>query len=418
LYSFGKHASLGATDDGTMLSLESLAISSGLSAVPEHASYIRYFAGDPHYANTLVRSALESSVTTDVQRRAQVLGISQYMIVYLAALQAMNEAVGSCKSTGDDRSGDAAVNWDHAAALIIGHLEGSAKSGSTEGRLIWALSKNHCSEFGTCSVEENSSTRTNDKITTNLYIGRGAVLDGSCDELRQATDELSSLLLAPIFQGLFSATSKLAQRNEMDKEMVQSEAYVFAQVLLPLIDDTNQKYAKTIRDNYPLEGRALRSGIVPVANALIHVMNELNVPCQYVGSNTQIDACSGQVSKTKKNSMISGIIVGAVTLAALAFFIIRFRSKRNAKNVHAPVFTVSKGELNHHSEFLCSRTEEPSSPRPGSSDGETDLMHDACDAIVEEEVMGVTQDAILNVYDTDAEYVRAIAAALNDKQIV
>ena len=416
LYSFGKHATLGVSEGtaGTSLSLESLATSSGLSVVPEQANYISYFAGDPQYADTLVRSALESSITTDSQRRVQVLGISQYMIVFLATLESMYTAVGSCKSTGDDRNGSAALHWDRAAAFIIGHLEGANEGGSSDGRMIWGLSKRLCSEFGTCSDEEMSSTRTNDKITTYLYSGRGAVLDGSCEELGKVTAELSALLVAPIFQGLFSATTRLEQSD--DKEAQQAEAYAYAQVLLPLISKVDPNIAKTIRNNYPLEGTALRNGLSTVVNALTSAMNALNIPCQYVGSNSEIDSCSGSASPPQKAGRIIGCIAGSLIVAVAIYWYMR-RSRRKAVE-KAPVFMINKGgELNHHSDLICSRTETPASPK--SSDSETE-MHDASDAMVEDEDMGVVQATIRKVDDTDADYVRAIATASvhGDAQIV
>jgi hypothetical protein len=418
LYSFGKHATLGASEGtaGTSLSLESLASSSGLSVVPEQASYISYFSGDPKYADTKVRSALESSIMTDNQRRAQVLGISQYMIVFMATLESMYTAVESCISTGDSRDGAAALHWDRAAALMIGHLEGSSEGGSSDGRMIWGLSKKLCKEFGTCSEEEATSTRANDKITTYLYSGRGAVLDGSCEELRKVTGELSTLLVAPIFQSLFSVTTQLVQADNKDKEGLQTEAYVYSLLLLPLISKVDTNAAKTIQNNYPLEGSALRNGIVTTANALISAMNALNISCQYVGANMDIDSCTGSVSSHKTGSTI-GWIVGSLVLAAAVFFFYYRRSRRKTLK-SAPIFTVSKeGEFNHHSELICSRTE-PLTCSPRSSDSETDL-HDASDAMDEDEGMGVTQTAIRKVDDTDADYVRAIATALNcEAQIV
>jgi hypothetical protein len=418
LYSFGKHATLG-TSGGTAetsLSLESLATSSGLSVVPEQASYIGYFSGDPNYADTKVRSALESLILTDNQRRAQVLGVSQYMIVFVATLESMYTAVESCVSAGDSRDGSAALHWDRAAAFIIGHLEGSSEGGSSDGRMIWGLSKKLCKEFGTCSDEEATSTRTNDRITTYLYSGRGAVLDGSCDELQKVAGELSTLLVAPIFQALFSTTTQLVQSDSKDKEALQTEAYVYAIMLLPLISKVDPNVAKTIQDNYPLEGTALRNGLVTTANALISAMGALSIPCQYVGANMDIDSCTGSVSSHQTGRII-GWIVGSLALAAAVYLFYYRRARRKAVE-SAPVFTLSKeGELNHHSELICSRTE-PLTSSPRSSDSETEL-HDASDAMEEDEGMGLAQTAIRKVDDGDAEYVLAIATALNgEAQIV
>jgi hypothetical protein len=425
LYSFGKHASLNGTSDDTSVSLSDLATSDDRSIVPEYESYVQFYNGDPKFANALVHAALDSSGTSAVQRRVQVVGISQYMIVYVSILQAMHRAIESCQTNGDSRKGLAVVSWDRAAALIIGHLEGSEEGGSNEGQFFWALSKRFCREFRTCSDEEKSSTRTNDKITTYLFIGRSAVLDGGCDELNSVTSEISSLLLAPIFQGLLSAASKLSQRNGDDLELVQTEAYVFAQVVLPLIDvDKNEGSFRTIQDSFPLSGKVIRHGFRNTVAALINAMNDLGVKCQYVGSSSEIDACSGQTSQ-KKSGIISGVVVGMVTIALIALFVILRRKLRAKRNINsAPTFKISNGEFNHHSELVgCTRTEQPrimsaSSQRGESCSSDTDLMNDASDAMVEEEEMGVTQEAITKVDENDEEYVLAIAAALHDRSVV
>jgi hypothetical protein len=433
LYLFGKHASLGSSSDDVSISLADLATSVNRSKVPEYSSYVRYFSSDSQYANTLVRSALDSSGRTDLQRRVQVLGISMYMITYVSILQAMQEAREACLSTGEvQRNGVSITRWDQAAALIIGYLEGAKKGGSSEGRFFWSLSKRYCTEFNTCSVEETSSSRINDKITTYLFTGRSAVLDGSCDELDTTANDTSSLLLAAIFQGLFSAANKLSQRNTENKEEIQSEAFIYAQILVPLIMGKDENTANTIKDNFPFQGQALRQGLNPVVSALINSMSTLGVKCQYVGSSKEIDTCSGQTSQDLSPGAISGLIVGMITITAIALFILvqykRRVTKRRNQNT-APVFTVSKGELNHHSDIAYTRTEQPVcapssftsiTQRAGDTNSSSDtyLMFDASDAMVEEEGMGVTQDAIMKVDECDEEYVRAVAAVLHDTPVV
>lgn len=424
LYLFGKHASHNGTSDDASLSLSDLATSDGRSIAPEYERYVRFFNGDPKFTSALVRAALDSSGTTEVQRRVQVVGISQYMIMYISIVQSMHEAIELCQSAGDARGGLAVVRWDRAAALIIGHLEGFKEGGSLEGRLLWSLSKRFCSEFDTCSDEEVSSTRTNDRITTYLFNGLGAVLQGSCDELNSVTSEISSLLLAPIFQGLLSSASKMSRGTSDNQELTQTEAYVFAQVVLPLINsDTNEENVRTIEEGFPLSGKALRHGFGNTVSALVASMNDLGVKCQYVGSNNEIDSCSGQVSK-KKSVVVSGVIVGMITLALLSLYVI-LRRKRMLKRSQnsAPIFKLSNGEFNHHSELVSVSKEQPrgmpfSSQRGESHSSDTDLMNDASDAMVEEEEMGIMQEAITKVDDSDEEYVRAIAAALHDKSVV
>lgn len=403
LYSYGKHATMGAIADGTALSLADLATTSGRSVVPEFDAFKRYYGNNGKYADTMVQGALvQSSTMTATQRRVVVTGASQYMIMYMAALQAMHEAIGTCVSSGTDRGSSSAKSWDRVAALIIGHLEGINDGGSTQGLLLWALSKKYCNEFGTCSKYNGVATMTNDKIATLLYSGRGAVLSGSCDELRKATNSLAPLLLVPLLQASLSSTITLAQGSSKDTELIQAEAYVYAQALLPLIANIDQSSADTIKTNFPLQGQAIRDGVKTVASAFTKVIAGLNVKCEDIGSNSEINSCTGEVnskSSTQKLFMSIGIILGIVTLFGM-LVLFRARRRKNVLPENAPIFLVPKGELNHTSELLCARTEESNSPRV-SDDEEADHLNDACSAMEDDPE------------DVNDEYVRAIESALN-----
>jgi hypothetical protein len=286
-------------------------------------------------------------------------------------------------------------------------LQGSNEGGSDDGLLLWALSKHHCAEFKTCSGEGGLSSKNNDKIATLLYTGRGGLSGGSCDELRKTTNSLTPLLLVPLIQALLSSSLRLTRKSLVEKEAIQVEAYVYAQALLPLIENVNSKAATTIQNNFPMGGQPVRDGAAAVASAFSSVLSGLGVNCADVGISNEVDACTGRVSLSRTTRlMISvGVILGIVTLFGIVV-LLRMR-KRTRKREDDPVFIKSKGELNHTSELLCARTDETASPR--DSDEETDRLNDACDAMENDPSHG-----------DDDEYVRAIENALlsDNKHIV
>jgi len=404
LYSFGKHVSLGSNGDGTALSLEHLATDSERTSAPQFEAYLSYFDNNDKYADTIVRGALSrSSGMSSIQRRAVVVGASRYLIMYMASLQAMYDAIGSCSSTDATRQSTTGTSWDMAAAMVIGSLEGTGMGGSEEGLLLWGLSKQFCDEFRTCSEETDGSSETNDKVATLFYSGRGAILSGSCDDLEEAANELAPLLQVPLLQASFSAVITLTEHNPgKNKEEVQAEAYVYSQALLPLIDVARPQSARIIAENLPLQGSPLIDGVRAVVEAFADSLSSLGVDCEDVGASEYVDACSGSTSsnKAKKLGWSLGIILPTIAVVGI-FLLLRSRRKNLPEN--KPVFITPKdGELNHTSDVLISRTAGSS---PGSSDAEDEHqdLNDADDPMEESE------------NSTDPAYVKSVEEELTKK---
>lgn len=355
LYSYGKHATTGTDDGRSALSLSSLATSSGRSNVPEFDAYKRYYDGDEKYADTIIRGALAASFLGPAARRMIVVRASQYMVMFMAALQAMHESIAVCTSGGQARDMSASQSWDRAAAFIIGHMEGTDEGGSGEGRLLWGLAKEQCNIFGTCSSIVVGSADVNDRILSLLYTGRGAILSANCQALRKATNELTPLLQVPLIQASLTSTIELGQSiasESQSRNAVWAEAYVYSQTLLPLIEDTDRKSAETIGTNLDFNGPPLPDREGAVLSAFANSYEGLGVSCEDVGRSSYFDSCSGSVqgSSGRDNvGIVFGILIGCLAALAIVFLL---GAKRRQKLQHKPVFVEPKGEFNHTSDLL------------------------------------------------------------------
>jgi hypothetical protein len=361
LYSHGKHTYLGnsSTNGGMATSLSFLATSSGRSVVPQFDSFVRYYDGNEKYADEIVRDALTNESYSSETRRLLAVRTSQYMIMFMVALQGMHESIGECEANEAVRDKTSAEFWDKAAASIIGHLEGTENGGSREGMLFFALAKNHCEEFDTCSSPDPAVTLSadvNDKIISLLYAGRGAVLSRSCAELRKVTAELEPLLLVPMIQATLSSSEKLANSGIRQKALSAHhvEAHIYANMVLPLVEDVDQSAAKTIQTNLDLTGSPFRDGVGAVVEAFFLVYSGLGLNCAQIGESEYVDACNGTFKKKESAASVVGIAVG-VTIGALAACLAAWqlwKRRKASQTKQSPVFVPSKGEMNHTDDLL------------------------------------------------------------------
>ena len=274
----------------------------------------------------------------------------------MTALQKMHEAIGECEANQAERDTTSAEFWDKAAASIIGHLEGTENGGSNDGMLFFALAKQHCEEFETCSSNVNLAAEVNDKIVSLLYAGRGAVLSRSCSQVRKATNELEPLLLVPVIQATLSASERLVHEGIKQKSLSsgQVEAHAVSSVVVPLIEDVDRAAALKISENLALSSTPFRDGLASVVEAFFLVYGSLGLTCDQIGRSDGVDACNGTMS-TMDAKTITGIAVGT-TLAVLAccgigFLLMAKRRTARSKN-NDPLFKTPTGELNHTDDLL------------------------------------------------------------------
>lgn len=392
LYSNGKHTYLQSkTNGGFATSLSFLATTSGRSVVPQFDSFVRFYDGNEKYADAIVRDALTNESYDTETRRLLAVRTAQYMIMFMVALQGMHEAIGECEANEAERDTTSSEFWDKAAASIIGHLEGADNGGSRDGMLFFALAKNYCEEFGTCSSPSPAisiSAKNNDKIVSLLYAGRGAVLSRSCSELRKVTRELEPLLLVPILQATLSSSEKLAHNGIRQKTLSADhvESHSYANMVLPLVEDVDRLAAHTIQVNLALSSTPFRDGIGAVVEAFFLVYNGLGLSCTQIGKSNDLDACNGTFSTGMGTGAKVGIAVGvtaALLLAGGAAYYLWTRQK--GKSNESPVFVAPKGEMSHTDDLLRKSGETNNSSPKGADEYPEDAFLDEAPMIEQSE---------------------------------
>lgn len=377
LYVFGKNVP--SPNDGglTALSLQYLARKMSASKVPLVQNYHRFFNVDGTFADTEISQALTTNPRglSKVQRSILVSHICRFIVLFSMAVIEIEEASDACT---ERRSGDTAImHWEKVAAFVIGYLEGSG-SDAVDGILLWSLSKQMCAEFGTCSSEVPGSSIINDRITTLLYAGRGAILSGNCAELRSAGRQMIPVLQAPLVQATLSAAVKLGRQSlsTADKERVQAQAHGYSLAILPAIDAVDRSSAAAIAANLPMDGKALEGGIQVVAVAFAASVRHLAIPCEYLGESEDIDICTGNV-KPRNVGLITGLTAGFVGIILVICLIYRQRRGKR-KSEEETEFLAPKGELNHTCEISAGRSQggESDDLILSDADGNMDDEHD------------------------------------------
>jgi len=376
LYTYGKHSATDSAADRTALSLEFLATDPDRLVVPQFPAFRDYFGGDERYADTIVRYALMTNSNLSAeQRRLIVLGTTQYIVLYMAVLQYMKDAISACENGSDD----AAQYWDAAASWLIGHLEGPSEAGSREGRLLWSLAKKHCEEFNTCSHTVPGSAIVNDQLVLRLYTGRGAVLARTCTELRKTAAEVQALLPIPLIQAALSTALKLRRSSGARRGELLAEGYVYSHAVLPLIHQVDPKAAETIATSFDLaRDESLPRGVPMLVAAYSGALAGLDINCEDVGSSDIIDVCAGTVSSANVG-LIVGVIVAVVVAAAIGVAVRRRYFATSSKAEDNPVFKRPRGEFNHTPEFGTSASSaHDDDPEGARSDDDDDDGTGSC----------------------------------------
>ena len=355
LYINGKHADVTDENGFQTLSLYQLATSSQRSVVPQFDSFKRYYDDDDKYADTIIRAAFVKEDASAEQRQEMVVKGMQYLVLYMATAQEMYQAVAYCSSTNPAEILDAEEAWDRAAAYLIGSLEGSKEEGSLEGLSFYALARERCEQFGTCT--KNGTASWNDELNTLLYTGRGAVTARACGEVRRATTEIETLMLVPLIQSTLHYANANAQLKKGAEEGDLGAGFIFSRAVLPLVEDSDRESADTINVNmdFQFTHKPVQDGAAAVWNAFARAYGRMGVECELVGNTSSFDACTGATSpeeesqKSDNVGMIVGIVVGILAVLGIIVFVYYYDKKKKKKYLdeNRPKFVAPKGELNH-----------------------------------------------------------------------
>lgn len=355
LYSHGKHALVDDESGLRTLSLYQMATTSQRSLVPQFDSFNRYYESDK-YADDIIRGALDVEnekfkQASPEQRQEIVVKTMQYLVVYMAALQEMYQAIADCNSPDSGKILDAQEAWDRGAAFLIGSLEGPEDDGNEEGLSFYRLAFKRCEQFGTCSPEGRPSW--NEEFNSLLYTGRASVEGRACGELRKAVREIETLLRVPLIQGTLRyalANEKLGE-NSQDKGL--GEGFAFSRSVLPLVEDSNRESAEIINSNmdFQFERVPVHDRARAVFGAFARAFGKMNVNCEDVGKAEGNDACSGATSpggpRDTNAGMIVGIIVGVFAVIGIVALLVFDRRRKRKALEERPSFIHPKGEMNH-----------------------------------------------------------------------
>jgi len=326
-YKHGKHAVLDDGNEQQVLSLYQLATSTGWSSVPQFDSFARYYGSD-RYANDIVQRGLAPSLDPHAsleQRSELVVKGSQLLVVQMAVLAAMHEALDDCKSANPERQAAAGAAWDKAAAYLAG------SNGRTKhGLMHFALADNRCAQFGTCDTDGKS--QAGKKLTTLLYAGRAEINGKACSALSKTIEEIVPVLFVPLIQGTLRYAVELNKGTNVFGATTNgdvAEGYIYSRSILPLVEDANRESAVIIDRNFdwPDATSTIRTNTDEIFDAFSKAYKGLKVDCKMVGETSGFSACEGARYSEREEGggdntgMIVGIIVGVIAAVAVSALI-------------------------------------------------------------------------------------------------
>jgi len=327
-YTLGRHASMTTRLGEQVFSLKDLATTSTRQIVPSYEYFKNYFgaevdeieeAGD--YAHHIITRTLDTDqwpLASPEQRTEIVVKTAQYMVVYMAALEAMYEAIDDCKSNDSQRKANAANQWDKAAALLIGSLEGTESGGTKTGLMMYSLANKRCKQFNRC--ESDGTAQLNNQLVELLYSGRGETMGANCDALTKTTREIEVLLQVPLIQG----TLRYAIANEkllfFDKSKDLAEGYIFSHAVLPYVAEVDGQSAQVIKRNmdFQFDTEPVIDGTRKVFSAFATAIPRMGVDCEEVGSVDGIGGVCGTSASSHSRrttlSLLASIVVSGVVI--------------------------------------------------------------------------------------------------------
>jgi len=226
LYKYGRNM---VTEESVLTSLQSLAkkFDYKTSAEDEQRLYTyfeEYYGNNPDYADKLVVLAFEGDkdgVQFAIRRTLQTIVLPHN------AIHTFFEAVYLCEENNLEKSFTA---LDKGVAVLVGSLEGKLAGGSSDGLSWFSLAKEFCAEFNCGDILNPPANRRMMEHFGNI---KSNMDNGKCIYDEFLVDEMESLLLVPIIQGLLYF-SKMRQDNP-DIILYYETAKVFAQAIIPVV---------------------------------------------------------------------------------------------------------------------------------------------------------------------------------------
>ena len=305
VYQFGHNAV--TTDDS--ISLKKLAISGTRSIVAEQFGlYTSFFNNDAVYADTLITKAFSRDTpfveASDDQISEIIVRALQTMVMYMYSLEKFHDAAHLC---GLGETNESIMSWEEGVAALVGSIEGPDLGGRPNGQLMFALSKQLCSQFSTCQKTNSGSrsSKANEIIINFLKQGALDISEGDCGDVHDSlTYSLERMLKASLIQGTlhFAAVNAVPQMRVGSLAGSVASGHVMANSIVPLIPDIHKAEADLIMSNmnFELKWKPVPDGAAAVFQAMAYSLQGLQVDCEDVGVYAGIkngDICLLSVSK-------------------------------------------------------------------------------------------------------------------------
>jgi hypothetical protein len=277
--------------------------------VSQFGLYKAYYDDNPTFADVQIKTALnfegefQSASVETIE--AVVLGLIRFEVMYLAVATALQYAVEQCEL---EESTSAKESWDIGVAFLVGSLEGSKKGGRIGGQLLYDVSRELCSHFGTCNNSSSSSVGAdsiaNAKLISALNSAKLKLATDSCRDVHLLLeDTILPSLRIPLIQGTILYGSRLygLDTNHSATEDKNVDAYIgFAHAtsrsVLPVIAHGDEQSAHAINDL--LRYRANETydnddAIVTIMNSFRSALPSTSVYCRDIGklSTVREDLC-------------------------------------------------------------------------------------------------------------------------------
>lgn len=289
LYQYGRN-SLG--ESGVPISLQSLATDNRTSAGEIYQLFSSYFQSAT-YADNLVGAAIQPSSGTDntfesasrLQRAETTFRTFQAMVSYMQIVAKLQSALDQCQDAQQSL-----LLIDQAAALFVGSIEGPSPGGDVDlgGKLLFALGKEWCSQFGECESIEDSIS--NQFVLTSLTDMKQSITQKNCSSASQIMSSVLPMLPIPMIQGTLSLALTNEKLPARSQDASIASAFVLAESVLPLVKAANQSAAALILNNmdFNLNQKPVIDGAAAVFNAFKGSLNQMNMSCDYVGDIQQL----------------------------------------------------------------------------------------------------------------------------------
>jgi len=330
---------------------------------PEFEIFAEYY-GMPDYADTIITSAfngettflangnMDFSLLGDDGRAAFLERAMITMNIWMWVIRQMNFAIDICEGRVDCPEEDEFCEespglhaWDRGVAYYIGTLNTSP--GSNNGKMLYNLANEECTQFKTCSSTGDSLTGeafVNSEILDNFRGGQAKIMNRDCEGAKVLKDSIASLMTIPLIQGTLRYAHLLWDAEDY-WEPYGGQAAAFAHSILPLVHECDKDAATLIHENLRVQNNP-NVDFVAVKRALERNYACLKVTCSQVGgiynefSNGQYlenaEPCTeffGKVTMDvdddqKVMAVGLGIAIGVLAVLAIMVCIIRRAAER------------------------------------------------------------------------------------------